>query len=95
MYKDIDYNALTKAELSSERNKRRKQLFNIATNINLIAKGLREGDLKKECKDFITLYKSRYVVNDFSLHSVFTGTNKAEINSITCMINVIKEVIAK
>jgi hypothetical protein len=85
--------SIFKKEFSNKksRTQSRNMLERFAKNILVHAKYKKHEPFKKELNDFLEFYKERYLKNDFTLKSIYTGTEIEKINLIENMFLVIKE----
>ena len=91
MYKNITSDASSK-ESKKFRGKRRRILFNYADKIiSLSLKKDSAKDLQKEIKLFCTMYKVQYVLNDFSIESLYVGSNDAKKSDLKRMIALVQK----
>ena len=78
------------------RGKRRRILFNYANDIiSLSLSKDKENDLKNAISNFCKMYKSQYTLNDFSLSSLYVGTNETKCNDLKRMLQIVQKSFAK
>ncbi len=95
MYVNIGNDASSK-ESKKFRGKRRRILFNYANDIiSLSLSKDKEKELKKGISDFCTMYKSQYVLNDFSISSLYVGANETKKEDLKRMLQIIQKSFSK
>lgn len=73
------------------RSKLRKILERHCNNVFVYAKTNEPEKLKKEISLFLDFYKANYRINDFSVNSVFDGSNEKKKNDLSFFLQIVKE----
>ena len=78
-------------EGKKHRSKLRKILERHCNNIFVFTKIEDVEKLKKEISLFLDFYKANYRINDFSVNSVFDGSNEKKKNDLSFMLQIVKD----
>ena len=90
MYKGLKSN-FSSTDAKKFRGKRRRILFNYSNAIISASLKKDEKELQKECKSFLKMYKSQYVLNDMSVESLYVGSNDSKKDDIKRMIAIVQK----
>ena len=94
MYKHIDKGASYK-EQKKFRGKQRRLLQKQSNNLFVANLKKDKSDIKKATKEFVSFYKEHYVLNDFSIESLYKGSNEAKLQEVKEILSIVKVQIAK
>lgn len=77
------------------RTKIRKELNTLMFNIVFNTKKKNEDRVKQCIKEFLQFYKSTYIVNDFSLKSLYSGNEESKVFEYTLALDIVKLHLSK
>ncbi len=89
MYKHLSPKANAK-EQKQFRSKQRRKMQAFVNEIILASKQNKKAELSKSVKAFISFYKKDYLLNDFSLASIYQGSKETKVAELGDMLKIVK-----
>jgi len=89
MYKHLSPNASAKDQ-KKFRSKQRRKLQNHCDAILIAKKQNKKEELTKLVSAFIKFYKSDYILNDFSLSSLYQGSKEIKVSEYNDLLKIVK-----
>ena len=90
MYRHLSPTADAKAQ-KQYRSKARRKMQSKVDAVLIASKQNKKAELQKAVKDFISFYKKDYLLNDFSLASLYQGSKEIKVEEYNSVLKIVKQ----